>query len=364
LAKNKVFSSLLIIIQKINPFLYFYTVHCPLAYIKPDLHLLTIFRTNQLFAGIMLLGYAALLRISWFWLDIPALEATPGIGNSWLAPWLNANPIVHYILPLLLLFFQAILANSIVFTHRLATTVNLFPGVFIILTGSFLPEFLPYSGYLVANLFLLLSLRSLLITFRASSAADSIFNAGVYIGLAALFVPAYLCFIPAVSITLTMLKSGKFRDQFILLLGTLTPIYLLGIYYYWTDSFAVFWNIQWTNAFSMPQTFDWSALLSPDMLIMPILLIFVIFNQRKYLTKTKMDVQIKISILYWILLGSGFSAIWIMPWQLQLWQIIIPIVGILLSFNFTKAKKSVAESWHLILLLLLFMLHFLFLFQF
>jgi hypothetical protein len=364
LAKNKVFSSLLVIIQKINPFLYFYTVHCPLAYTKLDLHLLAIFRTNQLLAGILLLGYAALLRISWFWQDIPALAASPGIGNSWLVPWLNANPTAHFVLPLLLLFFQAILANSIVFTHRLAATVNLFPGVFVILSGSLLPSFLPYSGYVVANLLLLLSVRSLLLSFRTNSAADTIFNVGFYLGLAVLFVPAYLCFILAISITLPLLKSGKFRDQFILILGALTPIYLLGIYYFWTDSFKIFWDIQWTNAFSLPQVFDWSALLSPDMLIMPVLLIFVIFNQGKYLTKTKMDVQIKISILYWILLGAGFAAIWIIPWQLQLWQITVPMVGILLSFSFTKAKNSVAESWHLILLLLLFMLHFLFLFQF
>jgi hypothetical protein len=326
--------------------------------------LLTIFRTNQLLAGILLLGYAALLRISWFWQTVPTLELNPGVGNSWIVPWLNTNPTAHYLLPLFLLFFQALLANSIVFTHRLAPTVNLFPGVFVILLGSFLPAFLPYSGYLVANLLLLLAIRSLLVAFRANSAADTIFNAGFYVGLASLFVPAYLCFLPSLSVALTMLKSGKFRDQFILLLGTLLPLYLLGIYYFWTDNLNLFWDLQWTDAFSLPQTFSWSALLSPEMLIMPALLIFVLLKQSQYLTKTKMDIQIKIRILYWVLLGAGISALWIMPWQLQLWQIIVPIVGMLLSFSFTKAKNSTAESWHLILLLLLFLLHFLYLFHF
>ncbi|MEL7220405.1 MAG: hypothetical protein AAGJ93_03735, partial [Bacteroidota bacterium] len=185
-----------------------------------------------------------------------------------------------------------------------------------------------------------------------------------FLGMAILFVPAYLCFIPAISITLTLLKSGKFRDQFILFLGALLPLYLLGIYHFWNDSFSLFWDTQWTDAFSLPIIFEWSSLLSPRMLIMLIILLFVLFSQGLYFSKAKMEAQIKISVLYWVLLGAGLTALWIMPWQLQLWQIIVPIAGILLSFSFTKAQRTVAESWHLILLVALFMLHFSFLFEF
>lgn len=326
--------------------------------------MLAIFRTNQLLASILLIGYAALLRISWFWQETPTIEVSPGWGNTLLTPWLNNYPTSQFLFPLLLLFLQAFLANSIVFRHRLTNTLNLFPGVFIILIGSMLPDFLPYSGYLVANLFLLLMIRSLLKTFRMQSAADTIFNAGFYLGIAALFVPAYLCFIPAISITLTLLKSGKFRDQVILFIGVLMPLYLLGIYHFWTDNFDTFWDLQWTNAFSLPLIFSWSDLLTPALLVMPAILIFVLINQGNYFSKIKMDVQIKIRVLYWVLLGSGLSALWIMPWDLKAWQIIVPVTGVLLSFSFTKAKKSVAESWHFILLLVLFMLHFSFLFKF
>ena len=91
---------------------------------------------------------------------------------------------------------------------------------------------------------------------------------------------------------------------------------------------------------------------------MAALLLIILTSRRTYLTKTKMEVQIKIDILYWMLLGAGLSIWWFMPWNMQQWQTLVPIAGILLSFNFTKARPQTAEAWHLVLLIVLFYLNF------
>lgn len=320
---------------------------------------LSIFRTNQLLAGILLLGYALLLHLANFWSPATPLVADPGVGNTLVVSWLHTlPPSWGFALVIGLLFIQGILANVIIFAHRISSPVNLFPGVFVILLGSMLPEFGHYSGYLVANVFLLLSLRSYLKAFRINDSADHIYNAGTWIGVAALFVPTYLLFLAAFSAMLPILKSGRFRDQFILLIGAIVPLYLVGIGYYYYDSLPLFWKQQWTSAFSLPQPVQWSKVPLLSTLVMVILLLVVLSSRKQYQAKTKMEVQIKIDIFYWLLLSAGLSIFWFMPWHLQQWQTIVPIAGILLSFNFTKMKSQTAEAWHLVLLLVLFYLHF------
>lgn len=320
--------------------------------------MLSIFRTNQLLAGILILGYALFLHLPDFWQSAIPVQAMPGLGNAWVTSWLSGATMFTLPLVIALLFVQALLANGIIFAHRITSPPNLFPGVFVVLLGSLLPVFHEYSGYLFANVFLLLSLRSYLKAFRINNAADHIFNTGFWMGVAALFVPTYLIFLLAYSAMLPILKSGKFRDQLILLIGALLPLYLVGIAYYWYDMLPVFWEQQWHTAFSLPQTITWSKIPFLTNVVMIALLVILLSSRRHYLAKTKMDVQIKIDILYWLLLGAGLSIWWLMPWNMQQWQALVPIAGILLSFNFTKAKSQTAEAWHLVLLILLFYLNF------
>jgi hypothetical protein len=319
---------------------------------------LSIFRTNQLLAGILILGYALFLHLPDFWQSAPPVQPMAGLGNVWVTPWLDGAPLLSLGVVIALLFLQAVFANAIIFAHRITSPANLFPGVFVVLLGSLLPDFHQYSGYLLANVFLLLSLRSYLKAFRINNSADHIFNTGFWMGIAALFVPTYLIFLLAYSAMLPILKSGKFRDQLILFIGAIMPLYLVGMGYYWYDMLPVFWEQQWASAFSLPQTIAWDKIPMVTNIAMITLIIIILTSRRHYLAKTKMDVQIKIDILFWLLLGAGLSIWWIMPWNMQQWQALVPIAGILLSFNFTKAKPQTAEAWHLVLLILLFYLNF------
>lgn len=320
--------------------------------------MLSFFRTNQLLLGVLILGYALLLHTACFWESPAPIPDAPGIANDWLQALFNERPSWHLPFTLLLLFLQALLANSIFFQHRMISPVNLFPGVFLVLVSSALPEFLALSAYHFTNLFLLLAIRSYLKAFRTSSAADLLFNAGFWIGVAALFVPTYLFFVLGLALMLPVLKSGKFRDQLILLLGTAMPLYVASIYYFWSDSFSVFWTQQWEGAFQLPQYVEWEKVSYFGLLFMSILLLIVLFSRRTYRLKTKMEVQVKLNILYWLLLAGGVSMLFTMPWNMQHWLAAAPLMGVFLSMNFTKMRPATAEAWHLLLLLFVFLFQF------
>lgn len=314
--------------------------------------MLFIFRTNQLTAGVLLVFYAAALHALGFWYAPAPPEVGGGLANRWLVQWLVGHPAWQVPLVVVLLFLQGILANALVFKHRLMAEINLFPGVFVVLLGSLLPDFISYSGFLVGNVFLLLAAWYLLDTFRAASAADLIFNAGFLLGLAALFEPTYLLLLLPAGVSLTLLKSGRYRDQIILLLGALLPLYLVGIGFFWYDALPAYWAVQWQTAFGLPIILDATRLPWIGLGLMGVLLTLIVFSRGYYLQKTKMETQTKISVLYWLLLGTGVCALATMPWQMATWQMAMPIAGVLLSFGFTKAKPASAEALHLLLFLI------------
>ncbi|MEL6973227.1 MAG: hypothetical protein AAFO02_23895 [Bacteroidota bacterium] len=320
--------------------------------------MLSFFRTNQLFVGVLILGYAFLLHLVCLWEPASAITDAPGIANQWLQAMFNERLSWHLPTTVLLLFIQALLVNSIIFKHRMLSPVNLFPGVFLVLVSSAIPDFLALSAYHFANVFLLLAVRSYLNAFRVQNAAGLIFNAGFWMGLAVFFVPSYVFFLLGFSIMLPILKSGKFRDQLILILGTAFPLYMLGVYYFWTDQFRAFWTQQWSGVISLPEFMNWDAVPYFRLLFLSALLMLVIFSHGQYRQKSKMDVQIKYNILYWLLLASGISALFTMPWNLQHALAAAPFIGVFLSINFTKARPATAEAWHLLLLVLVFLLQF------
>ncbi|MEM1215800.1 MAG: hypothetical protein AAGJ82_08960 [Bacteroidota bacterium] len=319
--------------------------------------MLALFRTNQLLGGVLLLPYLVLLRLDGFWQTPAALAPVPGFGNSWLIPWLNQYADWQWSILLLLVFVQATLANSLAFQHRLTPIVNLFPGVFVCLLCSLLPTFNVYSPYLVANVFLLLAVRSTLAAFRQMSAAVPIFNAGAWLGLATLFVPTYVWLLLPLGVALTVLKSGRFRDQLILILGLTLPHYLLGIYFFWDDQLAYFWSKQWSGVWHWPNLLPLEWPMLPGFSLLTVLLAYVLFSANNLKSKMKMEVQTKLGVLYWVLFGLGISVVFTMPWQMEKWLAMAPIAGILLSMRFTKMRAATAETWHLLLVVALLALH-------
>lgn len=320
--------------------------------------MLSLFRTNQLLVGVFILVYALLLHLSCFWVPTTPIPDAPGIANTWLQAYFNEHLSWHLPITLLLLSVQALLVNSFIFNHRMISPPNLFPGLFVVLVGSVVPAFLPLSVYHFANVFLLLAVRSYLKAFRVNSAADRIFNAGFWLGVSVLFVPTYIFFLLGFSLMLPILKSGKFRDQVILVIGTGFPLYLTSIIYFWQDAFSDFWTQQWQGAFGLPQFLNWQKVPFFSLLVLLVLLFIVLLSRRAYRLKTKMEVQLKLNILYWLLLASGVSALFAMPWNMQHWLAAAPFLGIFISMNFTKAKSTSAEAWHLLLLLVIFLLQF------
>lgn len=322
--------------------------------------MLGIFRTNQFLINLLLLFYAAALHLSAFILpeaiwEIPARGVLSTLVYQWLPPfsmWADITAI-------LLVFVQAVILNVFFADNRITKEYTLFPGLFYILLSSFFPEFLYLSPLLMANTFYLLAYKELFATYRKPKAAKPIFNAGLWLGLASLFYFPFTFFLIWGFISLNVTRAFRIRERYMLLTGMLVPYILAGSAYFYWESLDAFIQLQFISNFS------WLDLKETDgslfyikLFALGLLVLVILLSYGSYSSRTTIDVQKKISLLYWGLLFGGLSLLFQSNITLADSAILTIPLGILLSINFTRLSNRWAESWHLLLITALLIFHY------
>lgn len=320
--------------------------------------MLTIFRTNQLFASILLAFYILVVRASSFFVvDFPEPHGY-GILSGWIYEWIGSDSTLALIVAMLLLLGQAFYINVLVAEHRLATEVSLFPGLFYILVSSFLPEFNYLSPSLMANTFFIIAYGEVLATYKKVHAADRIYNTGFWIGVGTLFYPSSIMLLIFVFAGLSLLRAFKFRERLMVFSGLITPFALVGSYYFWIRQWDTFVE-------SLMEGYGFLSFVSSapiplyrGLIIFLAFILIVNFSYRAYQFKQKMDVQRKINILFWALFATAFTLVLQTNISISHLAITAFPVGVMLSFNFIRMPARTAEVIHLLLLVSLLSIHF------
>ncbi len=311
--------------------------------------------------SVLLIFYAGILHLAQLFVPLQEVAPPAGVLSLYLWPLITGFGWLPPMLSLLLVFAQAWVANIYVHSNRLSPEMNLFPGLFLILAGSMAPDFLSLTTYHFANLCLLLSLNAITKTYKTVNCADSIFNAGMWVGLATLFEPAYLwMFIPVVA-GLSILRAREIRERLMAITGLLSPLLIMGFIYLWYGQWDAFVNIQFSMAFRLIELMQWSGTFQ-DVMVLGLLLctlLVVLLRYGRYQYKMVIDVQKKIDLIFWYLLAGGLSVLTAGDLQLLNWLIVLIPTGILLGLLFTYTSARIAESVHLVWLALVLFIQFL-----
>lgn len=322
--------------------------------------MLKIFKTNQIFNSILLIFYILLLRASVFVIS-PSIDLAPeGIWSNTIFSWFGNTEIVAQCIAILLLLIQAFLINILISEHRLDQEVNMLPGLFYILISCAIPEFLYLSPLLLANTFLLLAIYTIFQTYKMHSAADRIFNTGFLLGIASLFYFSYAIFILWVFISLNVLRAFKIKEKLMTIVGFIVPYFLAATYYFWFDRLGEFWQFHVLDNFAfLDFNSNQGGMLSNIILVVfSLIVLFVIVNIGAYKMKKVIEIQKKVSILFWLLFFSAFSIFLQANVGLTHLQILAVPLSIFLAFSFSSMKSQWAEALHLVLLVSILALQF------
>ncbi len=321
--------------------------------------MLSLFRTNQIFANVLLIIYALLLRLSLFFVPVETSTSTAGVWSDWVFQKFDPTSIGSIIITVLLVSFQATCINYMITKYRMANEISLFPGAFYILFCSMLPDFLYLSPILLGNTFLIFALLQLMDTYKEYSSADNIYNVGLWIGVASLFYFSFSIFLILGWAGLNVLRAFKFKERLMLITGFLSPYLIAFTYHYWYDNADYFWQHQVMENISFLNFEPTNALtLYIGLGLTALLILIILASTRTYNLKKNIGVQKNITILYLFLLISLFTLLFQANIAINHLLILAIPIGIFISFNFTNMSNRLAESLHLILLTIILVYQF------
>jgi len=314
---------------------------------------LGIFRTNQLAANLLLIVYVIILRGSGLFVTQSYEPQSMGIFSEVVYSYVGTNGWLSQLFAIVLVLLQALLLNVLAARFRVSKEVTMFPGVFYILLMSTVPEFFNLSPVLMGNTFLILAISSLFNAYKKSSMADSIFNVGLWIGIASLFYFSNFIFFFLSIFGLATIRSFRFNEFLMVWIGGIVALFIGGTTMFLTKDLSYFFQTTFVESFGF---FDlqigkvWSNYIPLILYGFLVLLAFLsagVYSQRQHIRSQK-----NVRILYYFILLT-FLTIFIQKGirieQLQL--LAIPL-SLLLPLNFLSfGKKEIANGLHWIWLI-------------
>ncbi len=185
----------------------------------------------------------------------------------------NNNPIVLNIIAYFLLIalsFLTVRLNERFFFMRVKTDLS---AVLFVLIASGTVMLNGMHPALLALLFIFFSIENTLSIYHGNKTIEKSFNAGFFIGLAAMTYFFSYIYIIWFWITLFLQKEFKIREMLAALVGCIVPLFLIGSIYYLQDNLFLLWeNIQVIFTSDITYSFDtkqWSywAILSFFLLV-------------------------------------------------------------------------------------------------
>ena len=192
----------------------------------------------------------ALLFLSWIWVIVMSfVEKDNQIPIDVIEPFSKlilsifpTHTISNIILVLLVLLFEAVYLSYIFQKHSLIERNNWIPSIlYLILAG--VSGSYTLSPPVIANLFILLSLDRLFVSYDSTKGIDDIMLSGLYISIAALFYFPSAVFILGIWLGLLIFRNLNWRYFTASIIGLLTPLIYLATWFFIKDQLLMEANL-------------------------------------------------------------------------------------------------------------------------
>jgi hypothetical protein len=201
----------------------------------------------------------------------------------------NNDSVVFAVATYFFLFTQALQLNSLINKNRMMQRLNFLPAAAYLVITSLKPEWNYFSAPMVVNTLVLLIFAGLFNISNQYSIKGTVFNIGVAVGISSfIFFPSVILFLWLI-FALMVMRSVKFNEWLICLLGVTAPYYFYAAYLFFSDKWSWQLLFQPINiAMPSPGQSLWLAIGS-ILLIIPFLIggYFVQENLRKMLIQVR-----------------------------------------------------------------------------
>lgn len=315
--------------------------------------LIRMFRSGYVVKIFMFLVISILLWIPAFITPSPpSTISTYGIAYDLLISTFNITGLVSVIIAFLLLLGQAVIFNAVLVENPFFSRSVFLPALIYVILMSYHPSFLTLHPALIANYFLIFSLKNLYNTYARKEAFRESFNASFWVAVASLFYfPAIFMMILVWSAFL-IFRINSWREWLISFIGSGSPYLLLIMGFYLFDGMDYF------SAY-YPDSFSWLrvnlTLTTYDYIFWPVFLVLLLISFSKFsLGRTDKIISIRkgFAVVNAYLFISGLSVFISGPNPHLHAFLIFPPASVVIAFYFIEIRRMlVAELLFLLLLI-------------
>ena len=321
--------------------------------------MIRLLNNNLLVSPFVLFIFTFLLRVKGL---INPVGYTPN-GNE--GPIFNVifnlvnNPYLESIFVSALIFVQAYLVNRLVLNHNLMRPPNYLSAYFFIILASLSTHFLAFHPVILTNVFIILGLGELFKIYKMHKSAIHIYNAGFLFAVASLIYLPITIFYVACSLIILVLRSYNIIERLQLLLGFITPIYLICIWYFLKGNLQQYLDNYVNISFQFPSFSNIESTALYVLVGFLVLIFLSVLNYRNFIVKKGIEIQKKIDSLYWFSLFTAFALLFSNSHSINhLMLLVIPLSIFISMFVLSFKQSIIAELFSLLILLSVPLLHF------
>lgn len=259
-------------------------------------------------------------------------------------------PILSTILGFLLTVLSVLLLNRLLTQHDILQKNSSLAGFIFMMLLSFHPLLQTIQPGNISIFFLLIILNQMILSYGKEDPYDLVFSAGFFSAVGSFFYFPVIFFYGFILFSFMFIRAANWREWMASLLGVLTPLIFLAVYYFWFDALVFNWEHYW-SALSMKISFNWND--HPLFIVLVVIIILfsihAFFSGYRKNRERNIEIRRKALLQNWIMFFTVLSFPFAGESYIYLVQIIfIPFSG-LISIYLLNAKK---HNWQEIFIFL------------
>lgn len=264
----------------------------------------------------------------------------------------NFSTITNVVIAGILIYIQAIIFNRVVNNHALLAKPSFLPALLYITTASLFEPFLILSPTLICNFLLIMIMDKLLKVGKSTNAIMIMFDVGIFIALGTLIYFPFVVMLLLIWLSLLLYRSFSWREWVSGLIGFLSIIFFLAIFYYWSDNLGVFYKIWLPLKNKFPSVFK--IQYNDYLVLVPlsVMMVLAMIQLRENFFRSFISTRKAFQMLFFMFLIGILSFYTKTGFKLYHFLLCVPPGAVLLAYYFSNAtKRWFYESLFLILVI-------------
>lgn len=257
-----------------------------------------------------------------------------------VSPQNTLSPALNISIAAILVYTQALLFNRIINTFNVLGKSTFLPALLFVVCASVFNPFLVLSPPLICNFILLFLIYKILLEYKKPNSITAFFDLGLLIAIGTIFYFPFILFLLLLWASLIILKPFNWREWFSALLGFLTVVFFLGVYYFWNDRLLDFYEIWKPLSNKFPFYIRIHVLDYIVLFPIAVVMMLAFFQIRQNFFKSYVLVRKFFQILLFMFAFASVSFYLKSDYRINHFLLCVIPVTTLLSYFFTNAKRK------------------------